>query len=75
VDLYNVVHEWEVRERERDLYPHPINETTHFLLMNVGILKYYEEATSLKGHSGLLVHLIHVRKTRSLRNKIKQMWR
>jgi hypothetical protein len=59
VDLYNVVWEWEVRERERDLYPHPITAVTHVLLRDVGLLKYYEEATSLKGHSGLLVHLIH----------------
>jgi hypothetical protein len=58
VDLYNVVREWEARERERDLYPHPITPTTHALLRDVGLLKYYEEATSLKGHSGLLVHLI-----------------
>jgi hypothetical protein len=28
-------------------------------LRDVGLLKYYEEATSLKGNSGLLVHLIH----------------
>jgi hypothetical protein len=56
VDLYNVVRDWEVRERERDLYPLPITTTTHVLLRNVGLLKYYEEATSLKGHSGLLVH-------------------
>jgi hypothetical protein len=59
VDLYNVVRDWEVRERERDLYPHPITTTTHVLLRNVGLLKYYEEATSLKGHYGLLVQLIH----------------
>ena len=58
MDLYNVVWEWEARERERDLYPLPITTTTHFLLRNVGLLKYYEEATSLKGHFGLLVHLI-----------------
>jgi hypothetical protein len=58
VDLYNVVWEWEARERERDLYPHPITAVTHVLLRDVGLLKYYEEATSLKGHSGLLVHLI-----------------
>jgi hypothetical protein len=59
VDLYNVVREWEARERERDLYPLPITATTHVLLRSVGLLKYYEEATSLKGHSGLLMHLIH----------------
>jgi hypothetical protein len=58
VDLYNVVQEWEARERERDLYPQPINATAHVLLRNVGLLKYYDEATSLKGHSQFLVHLI-----------------
>jgi hypothetical protein len=59
--MYNVVREWEVREREmeRDLYPQHITTIDHVLLRNVGILKYYEEATSLKGHSGFLVHLIH----------------
>jgi hypothetical protein len=51
VDLYNVVWEWEARERERDLYPLPITPMTHALLRDVGLLKYYEEATSLKGHS------------------------
>jgi hypothetical protein len=45
-------------ERERDLYPHPITVVTHVLLRNVGLLKYYEEDTSLKGHFGLLVHMI-----------------
>jgi hypothetical protein len=49
VDLYNVVREWEVRERERDLYPHLITAMNHVLLRDVGLLKYYEEATSLKG--------------------------
>ena len=58
MDLYNVVWEWKVRERKRDLYPHPITIVTQSLLRDVGILKYYEEDTSLKGHSGLLVHLI-----------------
>jgi hypothetical protein len=47
-----------VRERERYLYPHPITAMTRVILRNVGILKYYEEDTSLKGHFGLLVHLI-----------------
>jgi hypothetical protein len=58
VDLYNVVREWEVRERERDLHPFPITAMTHVLLRDVGLLKYYEEATYLKGNSRLLVHLI-----------------
>jgi hypothetical protein len=34
-------------------------QLTQVLLRNVGLLKYYEEATSLKGHSGFLVQLIH----------------
>ena len=56
--MYNVVWEWEAREMERDLYPHPITAVTHVLLRDVGLLNYYEEATSIKGHSGLLAHLI-----------------
>ena len=55
VELYNVVWEWEARERETDLYPLPITAKTHVLLRNVGLLKYYEEDTSLKGHFRLLV--------------------
>ena len=47
-----------MRERERDLYPFSITIVTHVLLRDVGLLKYYEEATSLKGHFGFLVHLI-----------------
>jgi hypothetical protein len=31
---------------ERDLYPLPITTVTHVFLRNVGLLKYYEEATS-----------------------------
>jgi hypothetical protein len=58
VDLYNVVREWEARDRERNFYPHPITAVTHVLLRNVGLLKYYEEDTPLKGHPRLLVHLI-----------------
>jgi hypothetical protein len=59
VDLYNVVREWEARERERDLYPHPITPVTHLLLRDVGLLKYYQETTSLNGKFGLLVHMIY----------------
>jgi hypothetical protein len=58
VDLYNVVRDWEARERKRDLYPCPITTSTHFLLRNVGLLQYYEEAASMKGHSESLVQLI-----------------
>jgi hypothetical protein len=56
VYLYNVVWEWEVRER--DLYPRPITTKTQVILRDVGLLKHYEKATSLNGHSGLLVHMI-----------------
>ena len=54
VDQYNVVLLWEARERERDMYPHPITTATQALLRELGLLKFYEEATSLKGHNGLL---------------------
>jgi hypothetical protein len=47
-----------VTERERDLYPHPITAVTRVILRDVGLLMYCEEATTLKGHSRLLVHLI-----------------
>ena len=49
---------WEAQERERDLYPLCITTKTHALLRNAGLLKYYEEATSLKEHYRLLVQLI-----------------
>jgi hypothetical protein len=58
VDQYNMVQEWEARERERDLYPRPRIVATRVLLRNVDLLKYYEEATSLKGNSTFLVQLI-----------------
>lgn len=55
---YNMVQPWEARERERDLYPFPINAKTQALLRNVGLLKYYEGNTSRKMHSILLAHQI-----------------
>ena len=51
VEQYNMVCLWEARERERDAYPRPITAATQGLLRQVGLLKFYEEATSLKGHS------------------------
>ena len=57
-DQYNVVPPCEAWERERDLYPRPISAKTWDLLRKVGLLKYYEEATSLKVHSSLLAQLI-----------------
>ena len=55
-----MVWEWEARERERDLYPQPSTAATHVLLRNVCLLKYYEEATSLKGNFSFLAQLIHL---------------
>ena len=43
---------------ERDMYPHPIIEQTCVLLRNVIFLKFYEEVTSLKRNTQLLMHLI-----------------
>ena len=58
-EQYDMVRLWEARERERDAYPHPITAATQGLLRQVGLLKFYEEATSLKAHSVFLRHLIH----------------
>jgi hypothetical protein len=57
--MYIVVQDWEARESEMDFYPHPIITVTRVLLRNVGLLKYYEEATFMKGNSELLMWLIH----------------
>jgi hypothetical protein len=59
VETHTFVHEWEARERERELFPHPISQSTHALLMDVGLLKFYQEGTSLRGNSLLLQQLIH----------------
>jgi hypothetical protein len=56
---YNMVREWEARERERNFYPRPIISATWVLLRNVGVLKYYEEDTSMKGNFSFLEKLIH----------------
>ena len=58
VEKYNMVRLWEARERERDAHPLPITVATQGLLRQVGLLKFYEEATSLKGHGVFLIHLI-----------------
>ena len=52
---YNMVRLWEAQERERDAYPHPITATTQGLLRQVGLLKFYEKATSLKCYGGFLL--------------------
>ena len=58
VDQYNMVRMWEAQQRKRDAYLHPIKAATQRLLRQVGLLKFYEEATSLKGHGVILRHLI-----------------
>ena len=58
VEQYNMVSLWEARERERDVYPRPITVATQGILRQVGLLKFYEEDTFLKGHSFFLRHLI-----------------
>lgn len=58
VNQYNVVREWEAWERDGDLCLRPITVVTQGPLRNVGLLKSYEEATSLKGNSRLVVQLI-----------------
>ena len=40
------------------MYPRPIIAATQGLLRQVGLLKFYGEATSLKGHDVFLRHLI-----------------
>jgi hypothetical protein len=49
VDLYNVVQEWEARERERDLYPLPITATIHLLLRDLGLLLSTRRLHPLRG--------------------------
>ena len=44
--------------RGRDAYPRFITATTQGFLRQVSLLKFYEEATSLKGHGVFLRHLI-----------------
>ena len=57
VDQYNMVREWEAKERERDLYPWASTAATQLLFRNVCLLKYYEEATSLKENYSFLTQL------------------
>ena len=51
--------EWEVREREMDLYPQPITDHPQDLLMVIGLMNFYQEDMSLKGNSTLLAQMIH----------------
>lgn len=40
------------------MYPQPIATHIHCLLMDDGLLKFYGEATSLRGSTHFLTHLI-----------------
>ena len=46
-DEYNFVRAWEARERERERLPRLISLHTRNISRSVGLLKFYEEATSL----------------------------
>jgi len=46
--LYNVVQEWEIIEKERDLFRRLIRPKTRKLLRSVHLLNFYEKATSLR---------------------------
>ena len=41
------------------MYPQPITTNTNHLLMNVGLLNFYEEATSLREINHFLTQLMH----------------
>ena len=41
------------------MYSHPGIVDTHLLLRDVGLLKFYEETTSLMGNENLFKELIH----------------
>ena len=41
------------------MYPHPITLHTRGLLWNVGLLRFYKEATSLKWNTHFLTQLNH----------------
>ena len=58
-EQYDMIFQWEVREREIDGCLRPITADTQEILMHVGLLRFYEEAISgLKANSALLRHLI-----------------
>ena len=56
--MYDGERDWEAIERERDRLPHPITQETRGLLRCVNLLKFYEEATSLRGNFAFLQQLI-----------------
>ena len=58
-EQYDMIRQWKAQERERDAYPRPIIADTHDILRQLGLLKFYEETTSLKSYSVFLRYLIH----------------
>jgi hypothetical protein len=58
IETHTSVHEWEVKERKRELLPHPFSKSTHGLLMDISLMNFYHEGTSLRGNSLLLQKLI-----------------
>jgi hypothetical protein len=52
--MYIFLREWEGQERERELFISPITQQTNSLLIDVGLLKFYEEGTSFMRDSLLL---------------------
>ena len=56
--MYDSEHDWEARGRERERFPHLIKQETRDLLRHVNLLKFNEEARSLRGNFEFLQHLI-----------------
>jgi hypothetical protein len=63
--MHTFVCEWKARERERDLLPLSLSQPTYNLLMDISLMNFYQEGTSLRGDPFLLQQLIccwdHVR--------------
>jgi hypothetical protein len=52
--MYDSERDKEAREREIKRFPRPITKDTQGLLRHVDLLKFYEEATSLRGSFAFL---------------------
>lgn len=57
--MYDILREWEAREKERERFPRRIMQQMSDLLRSVDLHNFYKEATSLRGNSALLQQLIH----------------
>ena len=56
--MYDYECDWEARERERERFSFPITKERRDLLRHVGLLNFFEEATSLRGNSTFLHQLV-----------------